>query len=153
MARAPVDLNVSGAWRHGPGGEEQFVLSRRLTGRDTYLSGVLTLAGHPAMPVRVLTLDDVTVLVPDPTPEPAVTADPAAAAPGHVREGVLWLRASGRAAPVPADLAEAAAAVGLDWASRDPIEVRHLLAFLAEARGEAVRGERIRVIVESLTRP
>ncbi|WP_439681574.1 hypothetical protein [Embleya sp. MST-111070] len=153
MARTPVDLDVSGAWRPGPGGEEQFVLTRRLTGRDTYLSGMLALAGTPAMPVRVLTLDDVTVLVPDPVPEPTVTGAPAPAAPEPVREGVLRLRAAGRPAPVPVDLAEAAEAAGLDWASRDPIEVRHLLAFLAEARGEPVRRERIRVIVESLTRP
>ena len=62
MPRTAQSLPVTGfVGRHGS--TPQLVLHERLTGRDTFLTGILEVAQH-RLQVRIITLDDVTVLRP-----------------------------------------------------------------------------------------
>lgn len=121
----------------------RFIIEPQLVGRDSYLSGHLT-AGGLDFKVRIYTLDNRTVLV------PSEQADADQFEAGSRLDGLLRLRCSPEAPPLPADLNEALCARKVDLASVDPREQAYLLAFLAEARERSIRQGRIAMICDSL---
>ncbi|HET9896438.1 MAG TPA: hypothetical protein VFQ44_16045 [Streptosporangiaceae bacterium] len=121
----------------------RFIIEPQLVGRDSYLSGQLT-AGGIDFKVRIYTLDNRTVLV----PSEQVDAEQFGA--GSRLDGLLRLRCSPDAPPLPADLSEALCARKADLACVDPREQAYLLAFLAEAREPSIRQGRIAMICDSL---
>jgi hypothetical protein len=117
------------------------VLSERLGGHDTFLTGQLQLDGAPPVTVRILTFDDVTVL--------RLT--------GHSLKpfaqtwaGVLHLPHGWRTRSVPQDLATAASADHRDLGTLDDAELRYALTFLEEAQTTAIRQARIDAILVAL---
>lgn len=141
----PATVNtvpVSGTIRH-TGGGQQLVLERRLDGHDTFLTGVLHLGGR-AVPVRIISLDDVTVLRPA---EPGGLPGPDSAC-----SGILHLPHGQRRNPVPADLQEAAAAAHRTLEEIDDAELRYALTFLLESTTVEIRRARIDAIVAALPR-
>ncbi|MFE6101275.1 hypothetical protein ACFVQ4_15040 [Streptomyces laurentii] len=130
-------------------GKLLLVLDERLTGRDTFLSAVVLVATPaPAAVetrVRILTFDDVTVLLPFGSPLGGVEA-------GQRWTGTLLLPHGSRPPDVPDDFAQSAGAAGIDTGTWSPAETRQLLTYLGEASGQ-VRAERIRTIINALTRP
>lgn len=85
MPRTTASLPVTGTVAADSAGL-MLVLSKRLDGHDTFLTGLLELDGDTSTPVRILTLDDVTVL------RLTGTATLAAAAPLDPREARRILR-------------------------------------------------------------
>lgn len=114
-----------------------------LSGHDTFLTGTLLLAEpHTAeIPVRILTLDDITVLSP--------TTNPTSPLPGAGTRwsGVLRLPHGWRTPALPEDLAHAAATAVIDLGQFDEALTRYALTFLGEAHDPEVRAQRIRVIL------
>ncbi|MEU4229596.1 hypothetical protein AB0F17_35310 [Nonomuraea sp. NPDC026600] len=117
------------------------VCAARLDGYDTFLSGELLLPDGRQVNVRILSFDDLTVLLP--RQQVPNWAD------GQAWNGTLRLRAARKAA-VPDDVAEAMRAAGLVEAAYDPAELTHLLTWLAEAADPQLRRQRLTVIVASL---
>jgi hypothetical protein len=144
-------------------GLHSYVLDERISGYDSYRAAELVLAGawepgvardrRTTVQVRVLTLDDVTIVSPLPGQ---------AELPDRWR-GTLVLPASTRGRAMPADLARALLTAGLDPAGLDPAGLdpagddvgarRHLVEFVAEARpGSPTRAARVAAAVDALRR-
>ncbi|MEQ4206443.1 hypothetical protein ABN028_07665 [Actinopolymorpha sp. B17G11] len=133
-------------------GLRSYVLDERISGYDSYRAAKLVLAGawepgveyarsRVSVQVRVLTLDDVTIVNPLPG-QPEL--------PDHWR-GTLVLPASTRGRSMPADLTRALLAAGLDPADLDSGPRRHLVEFVAEARpGSPTRDARLAAAVAAL---
>lgn len=117
------------------------VLTERLDGYDTFLTGQLELTGRPAIGVRILTFDDVTVLRP---------RDESVPLPAGDCVGVLHLSHGWRHRSVPADLAAAVDAARRDLGRLTDAEQRYALTFLREATTDAIRQGRIDIIVSAL---
>lgn len=119
------------------------VLSERLDGHDTFLTGQLEVGSAPQMTVRILTLDDVTVLrLLDQSP-PTLAGN---------WTGVLHLAHGWRTRSMPADLADAALTARRDLEALDEAEQRYALTFLGEASTDTIRRARIHAIVDALPR-
>lgn len=138
MTHSSESLPVRGTTRHDEHGL-LLVLEQRLDGHDTFLSGRLDLGQGPE-PVRIISLDDVTVLRPK---QPLPVSTP-------VWTGVLHLPHGLRPRSVPADLTAAAQSHGRDLDALDPAEMRYALTFLDEATAELIRAARIDAIVSAL---
>jgi hypothetical protein len=135
----PTVLRVTGTL-HQHGNRALLVLADRLEGYDTFLTGSLQLDSGLSMPVKILTLDDVTVL------HPADTASlPTGPWSGRLRLG-HGLRDRG----FPADLTAAAAAANRALGALDDAETRYVVTFLSEAATDHIRTDRISVIVSAL---
>jgi hypothetical protein len=126
----------------GAGAVVHLVCSTRLAGYDTFLSGLVTLAGGQEVKVRILTFDDVTVLL--------ALQQLDGWADGQTWSGTLRLPRTARKPALPDDLAVALAAAGLEAGSCDPAELTHLLTWLTEAADARLRRQRLEVIVASL---
>jgi hypothetical protein len=152
--KSATTVTVSGHVRHtgGPaaaGAEPaaaahdlHLVCATRLDGYDTFLSGDLTLNDGQQINVRILTFDDLTVLLPRQQLD--------GWADGQPWNGTLRLRPAAKKADVPDDVAEAMHAAGLDESSYDPGELTHLLTWLEEAADADLRRQRLALIVQSL---
>jgi hypothetical protein len=119
------------------------VLSQRLDGHDSFLTGLLQLEATPPMAVRILTFDDVTVLR---------VLDQSTLSPTKPWAGILHLPHGWRKRTVPDDLVAAAATADRDIEALDDAELRYALTFLGEASTEAIRRARIEAIVNALPR-
>ncbi|MEV3857673.1 hypothetical protein AB0J38_25510 [Streptomyces sp. NPDC050095] len=140
MARTTLNVFVHGTVTHGPEGP-LLVLSGRLDGHDTFLRGNLELAGK-LVPVRILTLDDVTVLRP---------VDHSAAPPAGTRwQGTLHLPHGLRPRRVPPDLQDSAVREGRSLTTLDEAELRYVLTFLSESTTPTIRRARVEAIVSAL---
>ncbi|MGC4828856.1 hypothetical protein [Micromonospora arida] len=117
------------------------VLSERLDGHDTFLTGQLQL--HDAQPVHVqiLSFDDVTVLR---------LLDPSHVPPAGPWAGILQLPHGWRTRSIPDDLVNAVRVARRDLAVLDEAERRYALTFLAEASTPTIRQARIETIVNAL---
>lgn len=140
MASTPVNLPVDGTVTRSSEGP-LLVLSRRLDDHDTFLSGSLEVA-EAVIPVRILTLDNVTVLRP--------TNGSPAPAEGTRWHGTLRLPHGLRPRSVPPDLREAAKHEGRSLEALDQAELRYALTFLSEATTTAIRQARVGAIVSAL---
>ncbi|MGW0242257.1 hypothetical protein [Micromonospora chalcea] len=117
------------------------VLSERLDGHDTFLTGQLQLPDARPVQVQILSFDDVTVLrLPDPSHAP----------PAGPWAGILHLPHGWRTRSIPDDLASAVHAARRDLTVLDEAERRYALTFLAEANTPAIRQARIDAIVTAL---
>lgn len=120
------------------------VLSDRLDGHDTFLTGQLQVGDAPPVGVRILTFDDITVLrLLDLTSTP-VTGP---------WKGILHLPHGWRTRSIPGDLSTAARTAHRDLGALDEAELRYALTFLGEASTMPIRKARIDVIVNALPRP
>lgn len=146
-------ISVSGHLRHtdGPAASDtasavadglHLVCTARLDGYDTFLSGDLTLPDGQQVNVRILTFDDLTLLLP--RQQLPGWSD------GHAWSGTLRLRPPARKAAIPDDVAKAMRAAGLDESAYDPAELTHLLTWLDEAADPQLRQQRLAVVVTSL---
>jgi hypothetical protein len=118
-----------------------YVLDERLVGHDSYRVAELVLPDHPTVVrVRVLTLDDVTTVCP-------LAGEPSL--PDRW-EGRLILRSTERGRRMPPDLEGALAAAGLDPATLDAAQRRHLVGFVSEARPGPTRDARLAVAVAAV---
>lgn len=138
MSRTTAHLPVHGTTRHDHDGL-LLVLDQRLDGHDTFLSGRLDL-GHGPAAVRIITLDDITVL----RPMEAIEA------PAPSWTGTLHLPHGLRPGSVPRDLAAAAETDRRDLGALDAAEMRYALTFLNEATTEQIRAARVTAIVSAL---
>ncbi|MGW2088942.1 hypothetical protein [Streptomyces sp. NPDC001880] len=124
------------------------IVDERLSGYDTFLSATLRL-DRPVvlseLPVRILTFDDVTVLLPLKSGLPQAQA-------GGEWSGTLLIAHGSRPPTIPDDLAQAVAEAGVDTSGWSPAEARQLLTFLGEAGPGPVRIERIGIIIATLAR-
>jgi hypothetical protein len=116
------------------------VLNERLDGYDTFLTGSLEVDGQE-LPVRILTLDDVTVL--------RLVGDRPWAPPPQWT-GTLHLSHGARTLSPPDDLTALARARRRDLTTLDDAELRYALTFLAEATTASIRAGRAAVIVDAL---
>lgn len=97
--------------------------------------------GLPAdVRVRILTLDDVTLLCPLPD-EPEL--------PDHW-EGTLLLPPHSRGQSMPAELVDALVTAGVDPAELEVASLRHLVGFVAEARPGPTRDARVALAVTAV---
>jgi hypothetical protein len=135
----PPALKVAGTVQ-ARDGSVLLVLDSRLEGHDTFLAGLLDLGDGASIPVRIITLDEMTVLCP---------ADPATVCPGRW-SGSLRLRHGLRPVVIPADLADAAAREGRAVSGLDDAETRYAVTFLGEASTLGIRAARIAAIVSAL---
>lgn len=119
------------------------VLSKRLDGHDTFLTGQLQLGDAPPMNVRILTFDDVTVLRLFDRSTPPLAKR---------WTGILHLPHGWRTRSIPDDLATAATTAHRDLTALDEAELRYALTFLGEGSTDAVRQARIEAIVTALPR-
>jgi len=115
------------------------VLDERLDGYDTFLTGRLQVFGE-TFPVRVFTLDDVTVL--------RLGEGVRVEATDWV--GMLHLRPGGRRLAPPADLVALALERRRDLTALDEADLRYALTFLSEATTQPIRDARASVIVDAL---
>lgn len=148
MPRHTGELAVRGRLERREG-TVLFVVDKRLSGHDTFLSTTLRLdqpVHLPELPVRILTFDDVTVLA------PLVSVLPQSQ-DGEEWGGTLLIPHGARPPTIPDDLAQAAAERGVDTTGWSPAEARHLLTFLGEAVSGPVRTERIGMIIAALAGP
>jgi FMN hydrolase / 5-amino-6-(5-phospho-D-ribitylamino)uracil phosphatase len=136
-----VVLRVSGTASREKA-DTMLVLDGRLEGYDSYLTGKLQLVGQEPVTVRVLTLDDVTVL--------RCSAMSTPPEPGERWTGTLRLRPGFRSRAVPEDLASAAATRHRDLFALDSAELRYALTFLEESTTASIRQQRIAAIVDAL---
>lgn len=143
MPATTTIITVTGTVRH-VGGETQLVLAERIVGYDTFLSGILEVSGQ-ILPVRIITLDDVTVL--------RVLKPADVAGIGPAWSGQLRLPHGARPPAIPADLAAAAAHQHRTLDALDDAELRYALTFLDEATTERIRQSRIAAIVAALPAP
>jgi hypothetical protein len=140
MRETALSLPVAGTVAEESGGA-LLVLAERIDGHDTFLTGQLQLGDAPPRAVRILPLDDVTVLhlldqPPTPIVEPWV--------------GILHLPHGWRTRSIPDDLAAAATTARRNIAALDEAELRYALTFLGEASSDAIRRARIDAIVNAL---
>ncbi|MET8027690.1 MULTISPECIES: hypothetical protein [Streptomyces] len=140
MPSAPLNVPVEGTVAHSPEGP-LLRLSRRLDGHDTFLTGSLDIADR-SVPVRILTLDDVTVLRP--------TSGFRTPADGEHWHGRLHLPHGLRPRSVPPDLNSAADQEGRSLDALDGAELRYVLTFLSEATTPDIRQARIEAVVSAL---
>lgn len=140
MPEIRQSLPVSGTATADSGGMT-LVLSHRLDGYDTFLTGQLELDGAPPAPVQILTFDDVTVLrLLDQAPSPLPSS----------WAGILHLAHGWRSRKAPDDLRAAARTANRNLDALDGPELRYALTFLGEAGTEAIRKARIDAIVNAL---
>jgi hypothetical protein len=137
--RKPPTLNVAGTVQARDSGV-LLVLDSRLKGHDTFLAGYLDLNDGQSLPVRIITLDEVTVLRP---------VASASLLPGRW-SGSLRLRHGLRPVTVPADLAAGAARQGRAISALDDAETRYAVTFLGEAATPGIRAARVAAIVNAL---
>lgn len=135
-------LTVDVAGTVATSNQAMLVLSRRLDGYDTFLTGTLELGDGTAEPVKILTFDDITVL------RRTTTGDALPA--GSAWSGKLHLPHGQRPRIVPTDLAETASSHRRDLTSLDSAELRYALTFLGEATTTDIRQARIDAIVAGL---
>jgi hypothetical protein len=141
MPQIATTLRVSGTVAADSDGT-MLVLSERLDGHDTFLTGKLELDPQTIIAVRILTLDDVTVLrLTDERARPLVAA---------AWVGTLHLPHGWRPPTIPEDLSRAAAEAGRDLSALDDAETRYALTFLDEATTSQIRSARLEVIVNAL---
>ncbi|MFK0193945.1 hypothetical protein [Kitasatospora sp. NPDC090308] len=138
MTRTTDHLPVHGTTRHDEHGL-LLVLAQRLDGHDTFLSGRLDLGQGPAA-VRIITLDDVTVLRPMETIEVTIPS----------WSGTLHLPHGLRPRSIPEDLTAAARTTHRDLDAIDAAELRYALTFLGESTTEQIRIARLEAIVSAL---
>jgi hypothetical protein len=147
--------------RRDHAGATAYVLDRRLSGYDSYRPAVLLLTeSEPAQTpsgaarvtcravrVRVLTLDDVTLVCPlggggttgqDPWPESW--------------EGTLVLPESRRRVDLPADLAAALDSAGIETDQVGEASLRHLVGYVTEAGPGPTRAARVNAAVSAVRR-
>lgn len=138
--QADPNLPVTGTVSRGPDGP-LLVLSQRLDGHDTFLKGSLDVGGT-SVAVRILTLDDVTVLRP---------ADHSAV-PGLDTQwqGMLHLPHGLRPRTIPPDLLETTECEGWTLEPLDEAELCYVLTFLPESASAAIRLARVKAIVCAL---
>lgn len=117
------------------------VLSERLDGYDTFLTGHLQLGDAPPATVRILTFDDITVLRLLDQPTTALAKSWA---------GVLRLPHGSRTQQIPRDLVAAAVTAHRHLGALDEAGLRYALTFLGEASTDAIRRARIDAIVKVL---
>jgi len=113
-------------------------LDQRINDYDTFLRAELTIEDL-TIPVRIHTLDDLTVLVPS-------EADASVFRGGRF-VGSLLVATGRREFKVPGDLAVAATARGLDIDLLDQSELRYALTFLGQASNLEIRNQRIDAIL------
>lgn len=140
MSRTTASLPVTGTVVADSAGM-MLVLAQRLDGYDTFLTGLLELDGDTSTPVRILTLDDVTVL--------RLTGT-AARTPAGSWSGTLHLPHGQRPRPIPPDLTDAARMSRRDLTALDTAELRYALTFLDEATTDPIRRARIDAIITAL---
>lgn len=142
MPATSATLRVTGTVAADSAGT-MLVLTRRLDGHDTFLTGLLDAGDSPPIPVHILTFDDVTVLR---------LADDNTAPPlqGGLWSAVLRLPHGQRPRVIPPDLAEAARRRRKDLTVLDTAELRYALTFLGEATTPAIRQARIDAILATL---
>lgn len=141
MPGSAVSIRVAG-YVSADTSHVMLVLAERLEGYDTFLTGRLEVDGCSNGPVRILTLDDVTVL--------RVADWQIDLAPGGHWSGTLHLPHGLRSQEVPDDLASAAASRRRDLTALDEAERRYALTFLQEATTSIIRRGRIAAIVNAL---
>lgn len=117
------------------------VLSERLHGHNTFLAGKLQVGSDQVLSVRIITLDDVTVLRLLDQPRTHLK-DPWA--------GVLQLPHGWHNRAIPSDLLTAAKKARKDLSILDEAELRYALTFLGEAGTDVIRQARINAIVNAL---
>ncbi len=141
MPQTAANLPVSGTVAADSDGT-MLVLSQRLDGHDTFLTGQLELDDQTILGVRILTLDDVTVLrLTDETAQPPLSVSWA---------GTLHLPHGWRPRTIPDDLTTAATEARRDLGALDSAELRYALTFLDEATTDEIRHGRVEVIVNAL---
>jgi hypothetical protein len=121
-------------------GRKLLILTTRLEGHDTFLTGRLTLSTEQ-IPVRIMTFDDTTVLLPE-----QETSD----LPDGAWAGYLHLRPGRRNRHVPPDLATAARCQGVLLSALDEPEMRYATTYLGEASTPDIRQARIAAILAPL---
>ena len=141
MPGSAVSIRVAG-YVSADTSHVMLVLAERLEGYDTFLTGRLEVDGRSNGPVRILTLDDVTVL--------RVANWQVDLAPGGHWSGTLHLPHGLRSQEIPDDLASAAASRRRDLTALDEAERRYALTFLQEATTSVIRRGRIAAIVNAL---
>ncbi|MET9019472.1 hypothetical protein ABZV93_05790 [Actinopolymorpha sp. NPDC004070] len=144
--------------RHDHAGAVAYVLDRRLTGHDSFRPVTLLLT-EPEPPetssgaarvtcravrVRVLTLDDVTLVCP--------LSTSAADSLPESWEGTLVLPEGRRHVDVPADLAAALAGAGIDTDEVGEAHLRHLVGYVTEAGPGPTRAARVSAAVSAVRR-
>ncbi|MFD9562576.1 HAD family hydrolase [Streptomyces sp. NPDC059994] len=140
MPSASLNLPVTGTVSRGADGP-LLVLSQRLDGHDTFLKGSLDVGGT-SVDVRILTLDDVTVLRP---------ADHSAIPGPDTRwQGTLHLPHGLRPRTIPSDLLETTECEERTLEPLDEAELRYVLTFLSESATAAIRQARVEAIVSAL---
>lgn len=140
MPLTTLTIKVEGTTTSGPSGP-LLILSQRLEGHDTFLTGTLSL-GDQQVPVRIMTFDDATTLQP--------TAPANVPPHGGHWTGALHLPHGLRSKAVPADLQQAADTARRDLGALDAAELRYALTYLEEAATPAIRSARIEAIVTPL---
>lgn len=118
---------------------QAYVLDERITGHDSYRPARLVRPDGPEVTVRVLTLDDITLIYP--LSQQIRLPDEWA--------GRLKLSAQPRGPKLPADLAAALVDAGVDVEQLDPARRRHLIGFVAEAKPGPTRQARIAAAVQA----
>jgi hypothetical protein len=141
MTTATVPIPVEGTIQSS-GGRRLLILTARLEGHDTFLTGSLHV-GSEKIAVRVMTFDDMTVLLPDPS---------APQLPDTAWAGILQLRTGRRDLDMPPDLASAAQQQGVLLSALDEPEMRYATTYLGEASTAAIRQARIAAILAPLPR-
>ncbi len=121
MRSTPMTLPVHGSVSQGPHGLS-LVLSQRLDGHDTFLVGRVDLGGV-SIDVRILTLDDVTILRP--------TENVSRLAVPSNWSGTLHLPHGLRRRKAPPELEQAASRAGRSLDVLDEAETRYALTFLS----------------------
>lgn len=141
MPQTSTSMPVSGTVAADSDGT-MLVLSVRLDGHDTFLTGQLELDEHTTVGVRILTLDDLTVLrLTDESALPPLTVAWA---------GTLHLPHGWRPRTIPEDLTCAATEAHRDLGALDSAQLRYALTFLEEATTDDIRLGRIEAIVKAL---
>ncbi|UQU64774.1 HAD family hydrolase [Couchioplanes caeruleus] len=140
MPATAHSLPITGSISDGDG-TPQVVLTERLVGYDTFLTGVLD-SGQQRVPVRIITLDDVTVLRPVEATALVGATD--------TYSGVLHLSHGSRRRTIPEDLALEVARRHRTLDLLDEAELRYALTFLEEATTETIRQARIAVIADAV---
>lgn len=140
----PDDYEVQVRARRFDRGEERdgipaYLLEQRVTGHDSYRPAQLIRSSGEPLRVRVLTLDDITIVYP---------LSPNVDLPEEW-EGTLRLSPGRRGPRMPDDLASALASAGVDPEGLDDAQRRHLIGFVTEARPGPTRDARIAAAVEA----
>jgi len=141
MTTATAPIPVEGSIQSS-GGRRLLILTARLEGHDTFLTCSLHL-GSEKIAVRVMTFDDMTVLLPNPG-----TAE----LPDAPWAGTLQLRTGRRDLDMPLDLASAAQQQGVLLSALDEAEMRYATTYLEESSTTAIRQARVAAILFPLPR-